>query len=300
MAKLRQNHKRSGKRPFSGLLIRVLIIFAILTVLFVYAFKLLEGDGYESTIPINTDFDEVKSDLVPEGNRAFVINHGHFQLGYNEEYEQADWVVYRLTREQLRVPNVPRASRFEEDPEIPSGSARHHDYSNSGYTRGHLAPAGDLAHSEEAMNTSFYMSNISPQIAGFNGGIWRELEECTRDWAYKSGVLYIAVGPIYGNVTKYIGKSSKIRVPSGFYKIIVDLNQSAGIGFIIDHGVSERHLSEYAISIDRLEKEVQLDFFDDLYDNEELENKIEGTFNLDLWPISDKRYQTRIKNWNYN
>jgi endonuclease G len=41
-------------------------------------------------------------------------------------------------------------------------------YKGSGFDRGHLAPAGDMR-SDEAMNDSFRLSNVSPQVGnGFN------------------------------------------------------------------------------------------------------------------------------------
>lgn len=300
MAKIRQNHTRSGKRPFSGLLVRVLLMFGIIAMLFVYAFEFLDSDDPSGGILIDSEDRTGQINLRPEGFAGETVDHGFFQLGYNERNEQADWVAYRLSKDELKIPNVPRAGRFELDPRISSGSSKHHDYSNSGYTRGHLAPAGDMAHSKESMEASFYMSNISPQISGFNGGIWRELEESTRDWAYQSGELWIAVGPVFDDVTKYIGKTSKVRVPAAFYKIIIDLNRKAGVGFLIEHEISDKHLSEYMQTIDYLEDRLQLDFFDNLYKDETEEKTIEGSINSDFWPISEKRYQTRLKNWNFN
>ena len=48
------------------------------------------------------------------------------------------------------------------------------DYTNTGYDRGHLAPAADFSFSDIAMSESFYMSNISPQHPSFNRGIWKK------------------------------------------------------------------------------------------------------------------------------
>ena len=240
--------------------------------------------------------------MVPEGNKSEVIEHQYYTLGYNEKHEQPDWVTYRLTKESLKVPNVKRADRFNTDPDVSSRSAKHSDYTRSGYSRGHMVPAGDMAFSNAAMKETFYMSNMTPQITGFNGGIWRELEETVRDWAYENDELYVASGPIFSDVTQYIGKSSKVRVPSAFYKVIVDIKgkEKKGIGFIMPHEVSELPIHDYAVSIDEVERKTGLDFFDSIYDNENIETMIEEDFKSSKWPVSKKRQNNRVNNWNNN
>ncbi|MBO7327169.1 MAG: DNA/RNA non-specific endonuclease [Lentisphaeria bacterium] len=47
------------------------------------------------------------------------------------------------------------------------------DYRRSGYDRRHLALAADMAFSGQTMVDSFFMSNMSPQRAAFNRGIWK-------------------------------------------------------------------------------------------------------------------------------
>ena len=298
LAKFRQNHTRTGKRPFSGLLIRVILLAAILVVFFVALFEFTNFSRSSEDIPIDLDPSDLR--LMPRDYSSEVIDHGYYQLGYNEDHEQADWAAYVLTKSSLQIPNVPRSDYFIEDPLVRTTSAHHRDYSNSGYSRGHLVPAGDLAFNEEAMEASFYMSNMSPQLRAFNGGVWRELEECVRDWAYEKKSILVATGPVFGNVTEYIGKTSQVRVPSAFFKIVVDLDNQEGIGFLLDHSITDRPLSEFASSIDDIEEAINMDFFDHLYSGEASEKRIEGTINLDVWPISQKRYRQRVEIWNKN
>ena len=301
MAKFRQNHTRTGKRPFAGLLVRVVLMLLIFTVLFVLAYRYSDEltsfqEGTEFVIEVSSE------SYVPEFNTYEEVHHNYYSLGYDESIEQARWVTYQLTRESLKIPNVPRADRFLVDPLVSSRSAKHNDYSGSGYSRGHLAPAGDMAFSEKAMQESFYMSNMTPQISGFNGGIWRELEETVRDWAYQNGELYVATGPIFTKVTKKIGKTSKVGVPDAFYKIIVDKGKGSekGIAFLIPHEVSDQHLRDYVVSIDEIEEVIKLDFFDELYRSERVEKKVESEVSIGQWPFSTKRFETRINHWNHN
>ena len=46
------------------------------------------------------------------------------------------------------------------------------------------------------MSESFYMSNMSPQVPGFNRGIWKNLEEEVRNWVEAFDSVYIITGPI--------------------------------------------------------------------------------------------------------
>ncbi len=110
---------------------------------------------------------------LPFFNESDEIEHySGFSLKYNEEYEQAEWVAYQLTEEEV-LGEFPRKDRFRADRNISTGSASLEDYRGSEYDRGHLAPAADFKWSEQAMDESFLLSNMSPQVPGFNRGIWK-------------------------------------------------------------------------------------------------------------------------------
>ncbi len=239
--------------------------------------------------------------FLPVSNTGEVIIHDHYTLSYDEDHEQAEWIAYNLTEASLKIKNVKRAKRFNPDPMVSSRSAHHRDYTHSGYSRGHLAPAGDMAFSEEAMQESFYMSNMSPQLRAFNGGIWKELEETVRDWAYHNDDVYVVTGPVLtrDHVIKKIGKTSKVSVSDLFYKIVLDYHKPEvkAIGFLIPNASSERPLSDYAVSVDSVESMTGIDFFAGAYDREH-EEKLESSVNLSKWKFSDKRYLLRVDKWN--
>jgi endonuclease G len=89
-----------------------------------------------------------------------------------------------------------RKDNFRSDPKVKTGSAALSDYKGSGYDRGHLAPAADFKWSATAMSESFYMSNMSPQVPGFNRGIWKNIESTVRNWAVENDEIYIVTGPV--------------------------------------------------------------------------------------------------------
>jgi len=294
MAQFRRNHERKGL----GINMFKVLIFAVLLVLvLVFSYNKIDQlvSGADQSIAFSASEERY---YLPSGHDGQVVHHEHYSLGYNEKYEQAAWVAYDLTVEELNARRVPRAKRYNVDYDIKSRSAEHKDYSGSGYTRGHLAPAGDMAFDSLAMRESFYMSNMSPQIRPFNNGIWRELEEQTRDWARKNKKLYIVTGPILDEIDERIGKN-RVGVPKAFYKAVLDLEgpEKKAIGFIIPHEKSETHLEQFAVSIDEIEARIGLDFFEELI-SPDLEEKIESEVNIDDWLFDERRFNRRVNEWN--
>ena len=59
-----------------------------------------------------------------------------------------------------------------------------------------MAPAADFRWSFDAMNDTFYLSNMCPQTHAFNAGIWSDLEEAIRSIAYEDETIYVVTGPV--------------------------------------------------------------------------------------------------------
>ncbi|MFN7117203.1 MAG: DNA/RNA non-specific endonuclease [Saprospiraceae bacterium] len=291
MATFRTNHSRGGG---GGTIVRVGIFATILTALILYFNRFAED--INTNITSNEENVDVKSfDFLPVGSKGQLLYNPYFTLAYNEKHEQAEWVAYELTAEQLNQPRVRRADEFRPDDRVKQGSASLEDYRGSGYDRGHLAPAADMAFNEEAMNYSFLLSNISPQAKNFNKGIWRELEELTRNWARDNEALYVITGPVLTETVKGTIGTNKVSVPAAYFKILLDMTapQQKGIAFIIPNEVSFEPLHKFAVPIDEVEKRTGLDFFPN-FDAEPLEQ----TFNLDFWEFSKKKYELRVNKWN--
>jgi len=133
-----------------------------------------------------------------------------------------------------------------------------------------------------------------------NGGVWRELEECVRDWAFDNKELYITSGPIfYDNNPERIGQN-KVAVPDAFYKVILDYEGKSkkSIAFLIPHRETSDHLKKFAVSIDEIEEETGLDFYPNLYTDDNEEEEIESEVSVRDWKFNEKRFKQRVKNWN--
>jgi endonuclease G, mitochondrial len=252
-----------------------------------------------TTKPTKTTF---STDFLPTSTTGAIVQHQYYTLSYSEKHEQAEWCAYQLTRKQLNDKWVERAKSFTPDPDVPTGSAMPRDYSNSGYDRGHLVPAADMAFSDEAMMETFYMSNVSPQESGFNRGIWKELEENTRDWAKKYNSLYIVTGPILSRRAKgHLGADKKITIPAAYYKILLDANaaEPRAVAFALPNAISDAPIANFIVTIRDIEDMTGIDFFPNLYDAATAE-RIETVVNKEFWKFDKQKYDLRIQKWNLN
>ena len=201
-----------------------------------------------------------------------VLSYMGFDLGYNEQFEQAAWVAYVLTREETESGEVERTEDFRADTSVRTGSATPADYRGSGFDRGHLAPAGDMTWDEEAMSQSFLMTNMSPQRPGFNRGVWRRLETAVRNWAAEKDSIYVITGPLFSPSDSLIGENG-VGVPGHYFKVLVDLSPPdyEMIAFLLPNDSSSDDLLQFAISVDSLEQYSGYDFFASAPDQEVVE-----------------------------
>jgi len=154
------------------------------------------------------------------------------------------------------------SSGFRADKAVSTGSAATSDYTNSGYDRGHMAPAADFSYDETAMYESFYMSNMAPQVPNLNRGVWASLEEWTRNVATREKKLLVVTGPVVTGEVARIGKN-EVAVPHGFYKALYDLTPPRKmIGFLYANKEGEsKDIATHAVSVDTIEALTGLDLF---------------------------------------
>ena len=200
-------------------------------------------------------------------DETIVFHTGHI-LSFNQEWMQPEWVAYELTSMELTGPADRKNSTFLRDPVLPvEWQPSPRDYTGSGYSRGHLIPAGDLKYSQKAMDDSFLMSNICPMFTEFNTGIWERLERKVRAWAKQFGRVYIICGPVMGrNVNGKVGMSS-LPVPDAFYKaVLIPYGDSyVSISFYMPNSPEpKKKLGDYAISTFALESLIGRKLFYDL------------------------------------
>lgn len=164
----------------------------------------------------------------------YLIIKPQYALSYNNSKGTANWVSWQLNASWLG--KVERCRSFSPDPNLPSGFkvVLPSDYTNSGFSRGHLTRSRDRSATSTDNCATFLMTNIVPQTQDNNEGPWLELENLAKDLAESGKELYIIAGPwgegatgLKGIKTK-IGKN-RISVPSTLWKIVVILDKP-GLG----------------------------------------------------------------------
>lgn len=217
-----------------------------------------------------------------------------YSLEYSYKYKHSYWIAYRF--DNTTGGNVGRNEAYKPDPELPSQyAAKHNDYTNSGYTRGHLCASSVRQYSKEANQQTFYMSNISPQSGnGFNqsGSAWNTGEDKVQAWGYNisrsTDTLYVVKGGTIGEgmIKGYI--KNEIAIPKYFFMAVLfrSGDNYKAIGFYMPHenlkdDPDKKDPKKYLMSIDALEQETGIDFFHNLPDN--IENTVEATYNVNDW-----------------
>jgi endonuclease G len=206
------------------------------------------------------------SKIIPSKNLAdTVLIHEYYVVAYSSKHKNPEWVIYNMTGNAADAHAAERSSNFKPDPKLPDRTDLSSDYVKTGYDKGHLLPAEDLNFSEQAMETSFFMSNISPQLPGFNRGIWKKLENNVRKWATENEKLIVITGPVlskeFDSLTTFIGHN--IEVPKQFFKIVLDYSEPEikAIAFIMSNEKSTLPLSNFACTIKEVEELSGIDFF---------------------------------------
>ena len=156
--------------------------------------------------------------------------------------------------------------------------AKLNDYFRSGYDRGHQVPAADCKFSQAAMDDTFFLSNMCPQVgAGFNRDYWAHFEDFCRRLTGKYPSVRIVTGPLYlpkreadgkWRVSyEVVGNPPNVAVPTHFYKVIVAEDGSAGgpvavAAFVLPNAVigNKVPLTAFETPVEMVERASGLEF----------------------------------------
>lgn len=222
-----------------------------------------------------------ESVMMPRGLSNTVVKYKGFTVNFNKNLHIPNCVTYEITADEAKGRRE-REGNFERDKNV-IGCPNWWDYRDSGYDRGHMAPAGDMRWDEKAMNETFYLTNICPQDNELNAGVWNDIELKIREWARRDKSLIVITGPIVNENPETIGQDMDIAVPDAFFKVILSTKTKPmkAIAFICPNRACSGSLNKYVVSVDEVEKQTGMNFFNALPDN--VENTIEAQSNLNQW-----------------
>ena len=128
-----------------------------------------------------------------------------------------------LTADQVAgADSISRSGSWHQETGIPSADrSQSSDYTNSGYDRGHMTPAGD-ASTLASEGETFSMANVVPQVHKLNAGEWEKIETYVRGLATQLGDVYVVTGPAFAtDSVPTIGKDG-VAVPEYTWKAVYE------------------------------------------------------------------------------
>lgn len=170
--------------------------------------------------------------------------YDQFAILHSGESKTPVFVAEKLNKESVSNAKEKRTNKFFADARLRSAErATLEDYKDSGYDRGHMAPAGDMQNAL-AMAQSFSLANMVPQAPDFNRGVWaKSVEMATRKYVLRAtGDVYVITGPVYLPTVAQspaIGPG-QVRVPSYLFKLVYDQNKNRAWAFWLENSNSTR------------------------------------------------------------
>lgn len=222
--------------------------------------------------------------IVPKplkNGKEIILHRKGYVVSYNPELKIPNWVAWLLTAEHSDG-EFPRDNAYYEDEDVPLPRATNEDYKGSGWSRGHMCPAGDNKWDEIAMRESNLLTNICPQDKGLNSGVWNKIEQDCRKWAKKYRDVYIVCGPIFLNKEHETIGANKVVVPEAFFKVILCLQgKPKAIGFVVRNNGGTKKRDSFINTVDDVERITGIDFFPALPDD--IEDEVEANANINDW-----------------
>ena len=207
----------------------------------------------------------------------------NYAIRYRFDTKTAEYVVEHPTKAAITGASK-RKDDFRPDPDIAKpNQSQLADYATAGniYDRGHLVPAGNNTQSDVIMSESFFLSNMIPQIANNNRGIWKQVETYVRTIAADNNSIYVVSGTIYDAGYTTIGPN-KVGVPTRVFKVIIDKKNNKAVGFIFPNkALPVADLPKYKVPVATVEKESGINFMPTLPSNLSGIKTIEPT----LWDV---------------
>lgn len=171
---------------------------------------------------------------TPANPNDFLIVRPQYTISYNESRGTPNWVSYELDSRQI-VSGQDRCNCFSADQLLPlNKQILTSDYTSGGFDRGHMARSADRTAANVDNATTFFLTNIVPQMADLNQGVWAQFENTLGDSATKGGrAVYIITGPLFSKShgLTFLKNEGKVAIPDSTWKVALIGPRNAGVPF---------------------------------------------------------------------
>lgn len=230
--------------------------------------------------------------------------HREFILCYDTERRVTLWVAYRLDEKAIR--KLTRRNAFRTDPRLlPGETATCADYQKRptkarDFDRGHMVPNADMNRSKVAQANTYFLSNMTPQYARFNQGVWAYFEGRVRDWAKAYKTIFIISGSVFDRdndkqpdplvATQWKQPTKRVAVPSHYYKILIrerEKGELETLAVLLPHVRKDppdfnQFLETHSVSVREIRERTGVDFFSALPSAKR--EALEAAVASKLWP----------------
>lgn len=145
------------------------------------------------------------------------------------------WSAEHITKQRvIDAKSILRVDVFHEESRIAAADrADLKDYKGSGYDRGHMSPAADMA-TTIGQDESFSLANMVPQNAKLNRNLWAHMESTVRALTDAYGDVYVVTGPAFIG-EKLNRLNGRVIVPSHVFKAVYVPQVGAGAAWWADN-----------------------------------------------------------------
>lgn len=171
----------------------------------------------------------------PSGAITDTNNHDHYliqrtveAIDYSDNLGEPVWASWDLTAGD--VGPAPRSSTYYTDTNLPPDfyrvtTADYNGVGTNNFNRGHLCPSEDRTDNTNDNKLVFFMSNIMPQSAANNQGVWANFEDYCRSLLATNELLIICGPSGFGAHTIPSGKA---YIASNTWKVVVCIPLGGG------------------------------------------------------------------------
>ncbi|MBE2188428.1 MAG: DNA/RNA non-specific endonuclease [Candidatus Kapabacteria bacterium] len=207
----------------------------------------------------------------------YIIIRPQYVVGYNPDKGIPNWVSWNLNADWFG--DVERYSgSFIRDTTLPEGMYRvkHGDYTNSGYNRGHMVRSEERTATVEDNKSTFILTNVAPQTADLNQGVWLDFEYFLEDLCKIENKELFVIAGSYCTTNNTLLDEGLVTIPDSYYKIVVSLDKGGVLADVqntttvyavlmpnID-GVRNDAWTKYQTTIDNIEFITGYDFLNNV------------------------------------